>query len=50
MRATLRHAQEIGAAVGEAEGTAERARATVAETEAAISAKESRIVDAEIKR
>merc|ERR1719188_2183219 len=50
MRATLRHAQEIGAAVGEAEGAAERARATVAETEAAATAQESRVVDAEIKR
>lgn len=50
MRATLRQAQEISVAVGEAEGTAEKARAAVATTMDATTEAESRIAEAEIAK
>jgi len=50
MRATLRHAQEITAAVGEAEGAAERALSKVQTVDSSTTAAERRVVDSEIDR
>lgn len=50
MRATLRHAQEITAAVGEAEGAAKRAQAAVATVDAATTQVERRVVESEIEK
>lgn len=50
MRATLRHAQEITAAVGEAEGAAKRAQAAVATVDAATTQVERRVVESEIDK
>jgi len=50
MRATLKHAQEITAAVGEAEGAAERAQCKVQTVDSLTTAAERRIVDSEIER
>jgi len=50
MRATLRHAQEITAAVGEAEGAAEQAQGAVVAVTAATADAERRVVESEIER
>lgn len=50
MRATLRHAQEITASVGEAEGANERAQTVVTSVENTSTAAEQKIADAEIEK
>lgn len=50
MRATLRHAQEITAVVGEAEGAAERAQCKVQIVNSSTTAGERQRVDSEIER
>lgn len=50
MRATLRHAQEIGAAVGEAESVAGRAQEAAAAAEGAATEEELRMAELEIER
>merc|ERR1719215_1088552 len=50
MRATLRHAQEITAAGGEAEGANERAQTAVTSVENTTTVAEQKIADAEIEK
>lgn len=50
MRATLRHAQEITAAVGEAEVTASRAQSAVSAVDTATTQAERRVVESEIDK
>jgi len=50
MRATLRHAQEITASVGEAEGANERAQTVVTNVENTTTVAEQSIADAEIEK
>merc|ERR1719157_27504 len=50
MRATLRHAQEITASVGEAEGANDRAQTVVTSVENTTTVAEQQIADAEIEK